>query len=93
FLCGFCGQEAFPVIALEPGLIQDSIDGGEGTPTSMLSITGLSLKELEPHLAKTNQHLTENSNLQVTLQNGPRALVVTGPSRALHGLVVNSRKI
>ncbi|KAJ3783459.1 fatty acid synthase [Lentinula aff. detonsa] len=93
FFCGFRGQEAFPVVALEPGLIQDSIDGGEGTPSPMLSITGLSLKELEPHLAKTNQHLADNSKLQVTLHNGPRALVVTGPSRALHGLVVNLRKI
>lgn len=58
----------------------------------MLSITGLSLAELEPHLAKTNKHLAVNSQLQVTLHNGPRALVVTGPSRALHGLV-NLRKI
>ncbi|KAJ3916064.1 fatty acid synthase [Lentinula edodes] len=93
FFCGFRGQEAFPIVSLEPGLIQDSIDGGEGMPTPMLSITGLSLKELEPHLVQTNNHLADNSQLQVTLHNGPRALVVTGPSRALHGLVVNLRKI
>ncbi|KAF5389975.1 hypothetical protein D9757_013855 [Collybiopsis confluens] len=93
FFCGYRGQEAFPVVSLEPSLVQDSIDGGEGTPSPMLSITGLSLPELEPHLAKTNKHLPENSRLQVTLHNGPRALVVTGPARALHGLVVNLRKI
>ncbi|KAE9399788.1 fatty acid synthase [Gymnopus androsaceus JB14] len=93
FFCGFRGQEAFPVVSLEPSLIQDSIDGGEGTPSPMLSITGLTLKELEPHLSQTNKHLAENSQIHVTLHNGPRALVVTGPSRALHGLVVNLRKV
>ncbi|KAJ3825017.1 hypothetical protein F5880DRAFT_1451314, partial [Lentinula raphanica] len=95
WLCffGFRGQEAFPVIALEPALIQDSIDGGEGTPTPILSVTGLTFKELEPHLNQTNQHLPDNFELQVSLYNGPCALVVTGPARALHGLLVNRRKI
>lgn len=93
FFCGFRGQEAFPVVSLEPSLIQDSIEGGEGTPSPMLSIAGLTLKELEPHLVKTNKHLADNSQLHVTLHNGPRAFVVTGPSRALHGLVVNLRKV
>jgi len=94
FFCGFRGQEAFPVVSLEPSRIQDSIDGGEGgTPSPMLSSTGLTLKELQPHLSQTNKHLAENSQIHVTLHNGPRALVITGPSRALHGLVVNLRKV
>ncbi|THV07258.1 fatty acid synthase [Dendrothele bispora CBS 962.96] len=93
FFCGFRGQEAFPVVSLEPGIVQDSIEGGEGTPSPMLSVTGLSLKELEPHLNKTNKHLPENSQLFISLHNGPRAFVVTGPARALHGLVINLRKV
>ncbi|KAG5638483.1 hypothetical protein H0H81_012415 [Sphagnurus paluster] len=93
FYSGLRGQQAFPVVALEPGLVQDSIDGGEGTPSPMLSITGLNLKEVETHLKKTNSHLPENSKLQVSLNNGPRAFVVTGPARALHGLVTNLRKV
>ena len=52
----------------------------------MLSITGLSLKDLEGHIAKTNKHLPDNSKIGVSLHNGPRAFVVTGPSRALYGL-------
>ncbi|KAF5382044.1 hypothetical protein D9615_004428 [Tricholomella constricta] len=93
FFSGLRGQQAFPVVSLEPSIIQDSIDGGEGTPSPMLSITGLNLKEVETHLKKTNAHLPENSNLQVSLNNGPRAFVVTGPARALHGLVTNLRKV
>ncbi|KAG6910835.1 hypothetical protein DXG01_007150 [Tephrocybe rancida] len=93
FFSGLRGQQAFPVVSLEPSIVQDSVDGGEGTPSPMLSITGLSLKEVETHLKKTNAHLPENSKLHVSLNNGPRAFVVTGPARALHGLVTNLRKV
>lgn len=93
FYSGLRGQQAFPVLALEPSIVQDSVDGGEGTPSPMLSITGLSLKEVEGHIAKTNKHLSDNSKIGVSLNNGPRAFVVTGPSRALYGLVTSLRKI
>ena len=59
----------------------------------MLSITGLSLKELEPHIAKTNKHLPSISQLFVSLNNGPKAFVITGPSKALFGLVTSLRKV
>jgi len=80
-------------ISLEPSIVQDAIDGGEGQPSPMLSITGLPLKDLEPHVKKTNSHLPDNSKLTLSLHNGPRAFVITGPSRSLYGLVINLRKI
>ena len=73
--------------------MEDSVEGGEGVPSPMLSIGGLTLKELEVHLAKTNAHLPENSQLQVSLHNGPKTFVVTGPPRALYGLVTLLRKV
>jgi len=81
------GQQAFPVTSDEPYIMQGALEGGEGTPSPMLSITGLSLKELEPHIAKTNKHLPSISQLFVSLNNRPEAFVVTGPSKALFGLV------
>ncbi|KAH9945014.1 fatty acid synthase [Epithele typhae] len=93
FYSGLRGQQAFPVLALEPSITQDSVEGGEGSPSPMLSITGLSLKDVEGHIAKTNKHLPDNSQLGVSLHNGPKAFVVTGPPRALYGLVVNLRKV
>ena len=93
FYSGLRGQEAFPVTALEPSIVQDAIEGGEGTPSPMLSVTGLSLKELEPHIAKTNKYLPANSQLFVSLHNGPKAFVVTGPPKALFGLVTSLRKV
>ncbi|KAI9439787.1 fatty acid synthase [Lactarius indigo] len=93
FFAGLRGQQLFPVLALEPSVVQDSIEGGEGQPTPMLSISGLLLKDLQPHISKTNKHLPENSQLTVSLHNGPRTFIVTGPPRALYGLVTNLRKI
>lgn len=93
FFSGLRGQQAFPVVALEPSIVKDSIEGGEGSPSPMLSVTGLLLKDLEPHLTQTNTYLPENSQLHVSLYNGPRAFVVTGPAKALYGLVTSLRKV
>ena len=93
FFAGVRGQQLFPVLALEPSVVQDSIDGGEGQPTPMLSVNGLLLDDLQPHISKTNTYLPDNSQIGVSLHNGPRNFIVTGPPRALYGLVANLRKI
>lgn len=93
FYSGLRGQQAFPVLALEPSIVEDSVEGGEGAPSPMLSITGLSLKDLESHIGKTNKHLPENSKIGVSLHNGPKAFVITGPPRSLYGLVTHLRKV
>ncbi len=93
FFSGVRGQEAFPVLALEPGMVADAIEGGEGMPSPMLSVAGLSLGDLEPHIKKTNKHLPSNSQLSVSLYNGPKTFVVTGPAKALYGLVTSLRKV
>ena len=89
FYSGLRGQQAFPVTSVEPSIVQDAIVGGEGTPSPMLSVAGLTLKELEPHVTTTNQHLPTNSQLHVSLHNGPKTFVVTGPPKALFGLVTS----
>ena len=93
FYCGLRGQEAFPTLAIEPSIVADSIDGGEGVPTPMLNVAGLSLQTLEAEIKKTNKHLPENSQLGISLYNGPKINVVTGPPRALYGLATALRKI
>ncbi|KAI0069452.1 hypothetical protein K474DRAFT_1574063, partial [Panus rudis PR-1116 ss-1] len=93
FVCGLRGQQYFPILAVEPGIIQDSIEDSEGALSPMLSVTGLPLKALETHINKTNNFLPENLQLYISLHNGPRAFVATGPPRALYGLVTNLRKV
>ncbi len=93
FFAGLRGQQLFPVLALEPSVVQDSIEGGEGQPTPMLSVNGLLLKDLQSHISKTNKYLPDNSQIDVSLHNGPRTFIVTGPPRSLYGLATNLRKI
>ena len=93
FYSGLRGQQAFPVTSVEPSIVQDAIAGGEGTPSPMLSVAGLTLKELQPHVNKTNQHLPANSQLHVSLHNGLKTFVITGPPKALFGLVTSLRKV
>ena len=78
---------------LDPNVVQDVVSGGEGNPSPMLSVTGLSLMDLSPHVTKANSHLPSDSQLHISLHNGPHAFVVCGPARALYGLVTNLRKI
>lgn len=93
FYSGLRGQEAFPVLAIEPQLVKESVDGGEGVPSPMLGVTGLALDVLEKHITSTNKHLATNSRMQISLYNGTRAFVITGPARSLYGLVTSLRKI
>ena len=93
FLAGARAQAAFPVVSLEPSIIADSVEGGEGVPSPMLTVVGLNLKDLERHVAATNKYLPDNSKLCISLHNSIKAFVITGPSRALHGLVTALRKV
>ena len=93
FIAGSRAQATFPVVSLEPSIIADSVEGGEGVPSPMLTVVGLNLKDLERHVAATNKYLPANSRLCISLHNSIKAFVVTGPSRALHGLVTALRKV
>ena len=93
FYSGLRGQEAFPLLALEPRIAQDAIEGGEGHPTPMLAVSGLARSTLDSHIAKTNEHLPENAKLYIGLHNGAKNAVVVGPARSLYGLVTALRKI
>ena len=93
FFSGCHAQQVFPVMSLESTIVQDVVEGGEGVLSPMLSVTGLSLKDLESQITNTNSHLPEGSKLFWSLHNGPKADVATGPACALFGLVTSLRKL
>ncbi|KAG8905251.1 3-oxoacyl-[acyl-carrier-protein] synthase [Tulasnella sp. 403] len=93
FYMGLRGQEFFPVLAIEQSIVADCVENGEGAPSPMLNVSGLGLAALEAEIKKTNKHLPANSQLGISLYNGPKNHVVTGPPRALYGLVTALRKI
>jgi fatty acid synthase subunit alpha len=85
-LTSLCGQQLFPVLMLEPSLVQGSIEGGEGQPTPMLSISGLLLKDLQAYISKMNKHLPKNLQLNVSLHVLSSSWAHPTPS---YGLVTN----
>lgn len=76
------GQDVFPVLALEPSILQNAIEGSEGQPSPMLSINSLLLSALRPHIEATYKHLPPSSQLTISLYNGPGNFVITGLPRA-----------
>lgn len=93
FYIGLRGQEGFPLLSIDPKIVSDSVENNEGVPTPMLSINGLGLKALEGHIKKVNSHLASNSQIGISLHNGPTNFVVTAPAKALYGLVTALRKV
>ncbi|KAI0295188.1 hypothetical protein BC826DRAFT_1104312 [Russula brevipes] len=71
FFAGLRGQQLFPVLVLDPFVVQHSIEGGEGQPTPMLSVNGLLLKDLQPYNSKT---------LPMTLKSVYLFIMVPAPS-------------
>jgi fatty acid synthase subunit beta len=93
FYIGLRGQEAFPLLAIEPEIVADSVANNEGVPSPMLGVNGLSRKALEGHIAKVNAFLPPNSQVAITLFNAATMFIVTGPPKSLYGLSTALRKV
>jgi fatty acid synthase subunit beta, fungi type len=93
FWIGARSQQTFPRTSMTPGMLRDSIEHGEGTPTPMLSIRDLSQAEVQKHIDATNQYLPADRHIAISLINSPRNLVVTGPPISLYGLNLQLRKV
>ncbi|QPG76258.1 beta subunit of fatty acid synthetase [Brettanomyces nanus] len=91
FLAVRCTQ-TYPPTSLAPSMVKDSEENGEGEPGPMLSIRDLTIDQVEKFVADTNRHLPEAKHITISLVNGARNLVVTGPPESLYGLNLNLRK-
>ncbi|GMM50358.1 tetrafunctional fatty acid synthase subunit [Starmerella bacillaris] len=86
FYVGYRSQLSFPVTALSPTVLRDSEDHGEGVPSPMLAVRELSLEQLQHFVDQTNKFLSPEKQVSVSLVNGPRSFVVSGPPMSLYGL-------
>ncbi|CEG69980.1 Putative Fatty acid synthase alpha subunit [Rhizopus microsporus] len=93
FWIGTRAQQVFPPTTLNPAVLEDSINNNEGNPTPMLAITGLRENQVLKHVEETNCHLAPDRQIEVTLHNGPRSFVCTGPPQSLYGLNLTLRKL
>jgi len=92
FWIGCRSQQTYPRTSLAPSVLQDSMDEGEGHPSPMLSTRDLTLAQVRGHVDATNTHLPEDRHIHISLINGARNVVVTGPPQSLHGLNLRLRK-
>ncbi|VEU23428.1 DEKNAAC104691 [Brettanomyces naardenensis] len=90
FLAVRCTQ-TYPPTSLAPSTVRDSEEHGEGEPGPMLSIRDLSIEQVNKFVAETNRHLPEAKHTSISLVNGARNMVVTGPPESLYGLNLNLR--
>ncbi|KAM3582650.1 fatty acid synthase alpha subunit Lsd1 [Umbelopsis sp. WA50703] len=93
FWMGTRAQQVFPSTTLNPTILEDSLSNNEGTPTPMLAINNLREDQVLKHLEATNSHLAPDRQIKLTLNNGPRSFVCTGPPQSLYGLNLSLRKL
>ncbi|ABN68335.2 Fatty acid synthase subunit beta Includes: 3-hydroxypalmitoyl-[acyl-carrier-protein] dehydratase; Enoyl-[acyl-carrier-protein] reductase [NADH]; [Acyl-carrier-protein] acetyltransferase; [Acyl-carrier-protein] malonyltransferase; S-acyl fatty acid synthas [Scheffersomyces stipitis CBS 6054] len=82
---------SYPRTTLPPTMLQDSLENGEGRPSPMLSIRDLSASQVEKFIDETNKHLPQEKHITLSLINGARNLVVSGPPESLYGLNLTLR--
>ena len=93
FWIGARSQQAYPITALTPNVLRDSLDHGEGAPTPMLSIRDLPRAAVQKHIDSTNRHLPADRHIAISLINSARNFVVTGPPMSLYGLNLQLRRV
>ncbi|KAJ2724547.1 fatty acid synthase alpha subunit Lsd1 [Coemansia sp. Benny D115] len=93
FAIGMHSQLAHPPTTINPAILEDSLENGEGTPSPMLNISRLRQSEVEKHIEATNRHLPADRQVSLSLINGPRSFVITGPPQSLYGLNLSLRKL
>lgn len=92
FWLGLRAELAFPLTTINPNILQDSLDNGEGIPTPMLNVSGITIEEAQKHAEATNNFLPDDRKVHLSLVNGPRSIIFSGPPQSLYGLNVLLRK-
>jgi fatty acid synthase subunit beta len=78
---------------ISESMVQDSIDHGERKPSPMLSIRGLTREQLQVCIKAARRYLKDGPLcLSISMANGPKHFVVSGPAKYLYGLNLQIRK-
>ncbi|SCW01843.1 LAFE_0E08482g1_1 [Lachancea fermentati] len=92
FFIGVRCYQVYPNTSLPPSMLEDSEENGEGVPSPMLSISNLTKDRLQSFIDQTNAHLPAEKHIVISLINGARNLVATGPPQSLYGLNLTLRR-
>lgn len=91
FYIGVRCNQVYPNTALPPSILKDSIENSEGQPYPMLSVRDLSKEQVQKFIDQTNAHLPKEKHIAISLVNGARNLVISGPPQSLYGLNLQLR--
>lgn len=83
FWTGYESHHAAPRVALASAAVKESKSHGEGQPSSMLCVSGLSSAELTPLLVKSNQYLPADRNIYLALSNAKYSHTIAGAASSL----------
>ncbi|AAS52769.2 AER085Cp [Eremothecium gossypii ATCC 10895] len=92
FFIGVRCYQVYPKTSLPPSILEDSLENGEGKPSPMLSVSNLTQEQVQEFVEKTNAHLPSEKHIVISLVNGARNLVVSGPPQSLYGLNLALRR-
>ena len=93
FFIGVRCYQTYPATSVPPSIVEDSREHGEGNPSPMLSITNLTQPQVQSYVDKTNAHLPEEQHIHISLVNGVKNFVVSGPAQSLYGLNLALRSV
>lgn len=93
FFIGSRCLSTYPRTTLPPTMLQDSLNHGEGRPSPMLSVRDLPTSKVEKFIEQTNAHLPKEKHIAISLINGARNLVLSGPPESLYGFNLNLRNV
>ena len=81
--CGHVTQEVYPIPGLDADILELSEKLDYGPPAPMVSISGLTVAEVQPLLDEYNKEIPSEVALTITLVNTPTALIVSGREQDL----------
>ena len=93
-LIGCRASLAYPKTNLPPTMLQDSIEHAEGRPSPMLSVRDLNREQVSKFIDETNKNLPKLKHIGISLVNGGRNMVISGPPESLYGfnLILRNNK-
>lgn len=93
FWIGYESHQAAPRSSLSSTLVTDSVEHGEGLPSSLLSVCGLQRSDIDAVIATCNKGLPFEESVHFALANARDNFAVAGPAGSLRNLNLHLREL
>jgi fatty acid synthase subunit beta len=93
FWIGFESHQYAPSRNLSAQAIADCVSNGEGEPSTMLTIKGLTKPAIQSLIKASNATLPSNQQIFIAITNARDSFVLSGPVASLRGILLQIRSI